>query len=168
MDFPTEATRRLSSEALEGALAQINRTIEDLEEHARGRDDPAQWGEPRVGEAILQGLYRRRCRREEMKLELLHRGIPQNSPAIAVATAVPAIDAVGSIPAVPADAMDVVGVLKDLRETLDHGIGVLEERFRNAVEVGFDADVGAEVTSAVRRVVLERIDTYVAQYEAEA
>ena len=73
MDFPTEATRRLSDEELKGALAQINRTIQGLEEHARGRDDPAQWGEPRVGEAILQGLYRRRCRREEIKRELRRR-----------------------------------------------------------------------------------------------
>ena len=168
MDFPTEATRRLSDEELEGALAQINRTIQGLEEQARGRDDPAQWGEPRVGEAILQGLYRRRCRREEMKLELLHRGIARNSPATPVVTGVPAIAAVEFIPPVPADAMNVVGILMELRETLDHGIGVLEERFRNAVEAGSDADVGAEVTSAVRRVVLERIDTYAAQYEAEA
>ena len=91
MDFPTETTRRLSDEELEGALAHINRKIQGLEEHARGRDDPAQWGEPRVGEAILQGLYRRRCRREEIKLELLHRGIAPNPPATAVATAVPAI-----------------------------------------------------------------------------
>ena len=70
MDLPTEATRRLSDEELEGALAHINRRIQSLEKYARGRYNPAQWGEPKVGEAILQGLYRGWRRREEIKLEL--------------------------------------------------------------------------------------------------
>ena len=73
MDVTTEAARALSDEALRAALAQVNLSIQHLEEHAKGRDNPAQWYEPGVGEAILEGLYRRRRWREELKLELARR-----------------------------------------------------------------------------------------------
>jgi len=73
MDVTTEAARALSDEALHAALAQVNLSIQHLEEHAKGRDNPAQWYEPSVGEAILEGLYRRRRWREELKLELARR-----------------------------------------------------------------------------------------------
>ena len=42
MDVTTEAARALSDEALHAALAQVNLSIQHLEEHAKGRDNPAQ------------------------------------------------------------------------------------------------------------------------------
>ena len=80
MDVTTEAARALSDEALHAALAQVNLGIQRLEEHAKGRDDPAQWHEPDVGVAILEGLHRRRRWREEVELELARRSDARGAP----------------------------------------------------------------------------------------
>ena len=73
MEVATEAVRALSDQALRAALAELTLSIQRLEEHARGRKNPAQWYEPAVGQAILEGLDRRHRAREEMELELKRR-----------------------------------------------------------------------------------------------
>ncbi len=80
MEVATEAVRELSDQALRAALAELTLSIQRLEEHARGRDTPAQWYEPGVGQAILEGLDRRRRAREEMKLELARRSDGRGAP----------------------------------------------------------------------------------------
>ena len=59
-----------SEEELQAALVDTNRQIERLEEEVRGRGDPAQWQEPAVGDALLEGLERRRRTRDKIEQKL--------------------------------------------------------------------------------------------------
>ena len=76
MEITTEAVRTRSDEELQAALAETKLAIQRLEEHARGRHDPSEWYERGVGEAILEGLQRRRHARDKMEQEILARKPP--------------------------------------------------------------------------------------------
>ena len=63
--------RARTADQLQAVLAATNLQIAQLEDRIGGRDDPLEWPEPSVGQALLEGLARKRRSRVEIEKELL-------------------------------------------------------------------------------------------------